>query len=859
MALETPSSVVRRSPVRYPEVDLSRLSLSEQIVQKGSPATPVVVDDVMYVAVGKDLKETEPTLTWALHKSGGRKICIVHVHTPAQKIPMMGTKFNIDQLDVHQVRAYHEKEKQDMHMILEKYILICGRAGVCADKLVLEMDSIEKGIVELISQHGIGKLVMGAAANKCYSKESKSDRLNTDSVSLSVPASPVNDIIVRSGSATEGYSEQVKLRGAFTEYPRVSSDSHGTIFSGHPSTGTLQANFPFMSSDRSADSWDGIPQISSSVASRFSPSSSVEMVDDSFSKTERNETAFDPSGLRYFNFDPYQSSAPSIIQAEKVNNELAGSMNDELYDRYEQHVAEAETARREAFEESIKRRKAEKDAIEARRRAKASETFYADELRWRREIEEALAKDREKADQMKAQLNKLLRDLQAAQAQNSSLEGQLLVSDAQVQELEQKMFSAVDLLQKYRKERDELEVERDEALKSAEALREQHSDGSSLTSTSSLFAEFYFHEIEEATRTFDPALKIGEGGYGCIYRGLLRHTQVAVKMLHPHSLQGPSEFQQEVNILSKLRHPNVVTLIGACPEAWTLVYEYLPNGSLEDRLTCKDNTPPLSWQTRIRVAAELCCALIFLHSCTARGIIHGDLKPANVLLDANFVSKLSDFGICRVLSEDEFSENSTTLCYRTDPKGTFAYMDPEFLQTGELTRKSDVYSFGIILLRLLTGRSAFGIKNEIQYALDKGNLKNLLDPTAGDWPFVQAKQLAHLAMSCCDKNSRCRPELSSEVWKVLEPMRASCGASSFRIDSEEHCDIPSYFICPIFQEIMQDPVVAADGFTYEAEALRGWLDSGHETSPMTNLTLSHKNLVPNHALRSAIQEWLQQN
>lgn len=181
--------------------------------------------------------------------------------------------------------------------------------------------------------------------------------------------------------------------------------------------------------------------------------------------------------------------------------------------------------------------------------AKASETVYADELRRRREIEEALAKDKEKADQMKAQLNKLLRDVQAAQAQNSSLESQLLNSDTQVQELEQKMFSAVDLLQKYRKERDELQVERDDALKSAEALREQHSDGSSFTSTSSLFAEFYFHEIEEATETFNPALKIGEGGYGCIYRGLLRHTQVAVKMLHPHSLQGPSEFQQEVRFV----------------------------------------------------------------------------------------------------------------------------------------------------------------------------------------------------------------------------------------------------------------------------------------------------------------------
>ncbi|CAN4111584.1 unnamed protein product [Withania somnifera] len=896
MALKTPAPVVRRSLVRYPEVDLSLLTLSEGIVGEGSPVTPVkVVDDVIYVAVGKDLKETEPTLTWALQKSGGTKICILHVHIPAQKIPMMGTKFNIDQLDVHQVRAYREKERQDMNKILEKYILICGRAGVRADKLVLEMDSIEKGIVELISQHGIGKLVMGAASNKCYSKKmtdlrskkaiylrlqapafcciwfackgnliytrvSKSERLNTDSVSPSIPASPVNEFVLRSSSITEGYNEQVNLRGPCTEYSRAASDNHRIIFSGLSSGGTLRANFPSMSSDRSADSWDGIPPISATVASRFSSSSCVEISDDSLARTAGNETAFDSSSLHYFSFGPHQSSPPSIgIQAERVNDELARSMNDKFFDRLQQYVAEAETARREAFEESIKARKAEKDAIEARRRTKASETVYADELRRRRELEEALAKDKEKAIQMKSQLNKLMEDLQAAQAQNSSLEGQLLNSDSQVQELEHKIFSAVDLLQKYRKERDELQVERDDALKLAEALKEKHSDGSSFESTSVLFAEFYFHEIEEATRKFNPALKIGEGGYGSIYRGLLRHTQVAIKMLHPHSLQGPTEFQQEVNILSKLRHPNIVTLIGACPEAWTLVYEYLPNGSLEDRLTCKDNTPPLSWQTRIRVAAELCCALIFLHSCTARGIIHGDLKPGNILLDANFVSKLSDFGICRVLSEDNFSEDSTTFCYRTDPKGTFAYIDPEFLETGELTPKSDVYSFGIILLRLLTGKPALGIKNEIQYALDKGNLKNLLDPTSGDWPFVQAKQLAHLAMSCCEKNSRCRPELSSEVWKVLEPMRASCGSSSFIMGSEERCDIPSNFICPIFQEIMQDPVVAADGFTYEAEALRGWLDSGHETSPLTNLVLSHENLVPNHALRSAIQEWLQQN
>jgi len=176
------------------------------------------------------------------------------------------------------------------------------------------------------------------------------------------------------------------------------------------------------------------------------------------------------------------------------------------------------------------------------------------------------------------------------------------------------------------------------------------------------------------------------------------------------------------------------------------------------------------------------------------------LKPANVLLDANFVCKLSDFGISRLLSHDQSSNDNSTEFLRTDPKGTFAYMDPEFLSTGELTPKSDVYSFGIILLRLLTGKSALGITKEVQYALDTGNLKALLDPLAGDWPFVQAEQLARLALRCCEMNRRSRPDLVLDVWRVLEPMRASCrGSCSFRLGPGEHFQPPHYFICPIFQ------------------------------------------------------------
>ena len=228
----------------------------------------------------------------------------------------------------------------------------------------------------------------------------------------------------------------------------------------------------------------------------------------------------------------------------------------------------------------------------------------------------------------------------------------------------------------------------------------------------------------------------------------------------------------QLDVLSKLRHPNIVTLIGACPEACAVIYEYLPNGSLEDRLSCKDKSPPLSLQIRIRIAAEICSVLIFLHSCR---IIHGDLKPSKILLDAYFVSKLTGFELSHVVSHDE-SSNDSELCRTTKLRGTIGYIDPAFVLTSKITSKSDVYSFGIVLLRMLTGKPPVDIAD-----MQDGNLTILYDPSAGDWPVVQAEQLAHLALRCCEKNPNSRPDLVS-VWRVLEPMRDSCGgSSSFRL------------------------------------------------------------------------------
>jgi serine/threonine protein kinase len=259
----------------------------------------------------------------------------------------------------------------------------------------------------------------------------------------------------------------------------------------------------------------------------------------------------------------------------------------------------------------------------------------------------------------------------------------------------------------------------------------------------------------------------------------------------------------QVAVLSRVRHPNLVTLIGSCREAFGLVYEFLPNGSLEERLACTNNTPPLTWQVRTRIISEMCSALTFLHSNKPHPVVHGDLKPANILLDANLVSKLGDFGICRLLIQSNTS--TTTRLHRTStPRGTFAYMDPEFMSTGELTPRSDVYSFGIIILQLLTGRPPQKIAEVVEDAMEKGDLHSIIDPSAGSWPFVQANQLAHLGLRCAEMTRRRRPDLAREVWVVIEPLMKAASLTARRptfaaTSSDDDASTPSYFVCPIFQ------------------------------------------------------------
>ncbi|CAN1217359.1 U-box domain-containing protein 35 [Linum perenne] len=277
-----------------------------------------------------------------------------------------------------------------------------------------------------------------------------------------------------------------------------------------------------------------------------------------------------------------------------------------------------------------------------------------------------------------------------------------------------------------------------------------------LTKNDVRYRKYTIEEIEAATEKFKQSFKIGEGGYGPVYKGRLDHTPVAIKVLRPDAAQGKKQFQQEVEVLSSIRHPHLVLLLGACPEYGCLVYEYLENGSLEDRLLRKDNTPPIPWRKRFDIAAEIATGLLFLHQAKPEPLVHRDLKPANILLDRNYVSKISD---------------SVTQYYMTSAAGTFCYIDPEYQQTGKLTTRSDVYSLGIMLLQIVTAKPPMGLAHHVMRAIDKGNFVDMLDQSLIDWPIDQALEFAKLAIKCCELRKKDRPSLASVVVPELNRLR----------------------------------------------------------------------------------------
>ncbi|KAL3628509.1 Serine/threonine-protein kinase pcrk2 [Castilleja foliolosa] len=307
--------------------------------------------------------------------------------------------------------------------------------------------------------------------------------------------------------------------------------------------------------------------------------------------------------------------------------------------------------------------------------------------------------------------------------------------------------------------------------------------------------DFTFSELKQATMNFSRTAKLGEGGFGCVYKGVIKSSEdpaknidVAVKQLGRRGHQGHKEWVTEVNVLGVVEHPNLVKLIGYCAEddergiQRLLIYEYMPNGSVEDHLSTK-SVEPLSWPMRLKIALDAARGLAYLHEEMDFQIIFRDFKSSNILLDDQWNAKLSDFGLARLGPAEGLTHVSTAVV------GTMGYAAPEYVQTGHLTSKSDVWSFGVFLYELITGRRPMDRNRPRSeqkllewvkpYLSDAKKFQLILDPRLETKQIIKSvHKLSLVANRCLARPAKSRPTMIEVRELVRQVVEASTAAGN---------------------------------------------------------------------------------
>ncbi|XP_020583616.1 putative serine/threonine-protein kinase [Phalaenopsis equestris] len=308
------------------------------------------------------------------------------------------------------------------------------------------------------------------------------------------------------------------------------------------------------------------------------------------------------------------------------------------------------------------------------------------------------------------------------------------------------------------------------------ARKRPHGDFAEISSEKKLRL-FSYNELKLATQNFCLSNKIGHGGFGSVYKGVLRNgTAVAVKVLSAQSKQGVNEFLTEIDVITTINHPNLVRLVGCCVQDTNriLVYEYVENKSLDHALLGLNSEKyKLNWDKRAAICIGIAKGLSYLHEGAGLQIVHRDIKASNILLDKNFLPKIGDFGLAKL-----FPDNVSHIVTRV--AGTTGYLAPEYAMRGQLTKKADTYSFGVLILEIISGKSS---SKPYLYGNDKlllewtwelyelENLSELIDPVLGHYPQEEVLRYIKVALFCTQAAAGRRPSMSQVLQMLCKPVR----------------------------------------------------------------------------------------
>ncbi|XP_052196271.1 putative U-box domain-containing protein 50 isoform X1 [Diospyros lotus] len=786
-------------------------------------------EDRVCVAVGNDPQDGFATLAWALGKWSSHSISIVILHVPNNYSPKdyVYTPFGklpARYISDEKLQIMRKMKEVEDDKLLSRYKGFCGKVKTEILKIEKHDQPLHKVLLDLILELRITKLVMGisimkSSSGKCRSAISGSfyvHQYKPEFCELFIVCG--GKLVFLRGATNEGFTEGDQ--GVMATKLKEKGSFNGWLGKLLPESATNERNLgssrvASMNND-STDQWEYQEKELESYFYELLSSNCGEKCPEMECDTLWNGQA-----------EPDMPSGSDKIELLKIGIRKAQDV--------------IQLKKRESKENAARRARAEWASCLCKHRAEELEASIGEEIAARADLKKELDTVKEEVSEVRSEVEDKKRKLKPMLELQHELSNKLQLSSLAKSHAEGQLEKAVTERANILRDIEELRRQRDVLRRRIEFCREKDAIGMAtrLSDLGFNYKEFAAEEIRAATDNFSDRLRLKSAcGWTNVYKGRINHTAVAIK-LHK-SVKGSSQeaFQAKVKVLSQMRHPHLVAMMGFCSELQCVVFEYMQNGCLRDALflvgrSSKRRNRGLNWHTRVHIAAEVCSGLSFLHSARPKPVSHGNLNPSKILLDCNLVAKIH--------------------CFR-----------PGWCHN-QFNMQSDIQAFGTLVLQLLAARNWEELPKET-IPMDRAAVQEVLDDSAGEWPLDVAVELAGIAMRCLSANKGPGTDVSmttvmkeiDKVMKKANDLVARGGreeATNRCVDTEDLCDVPGVFLCPIFQDVMKNPHIAADGFSYELEAIQEWLRTGGDTSPMTNLKLKHKQLTPNHTLRSLIQDW----